>query len=179
VNALRPVHNLALIGFMGAGKSAVGQIVAEQLKFEFLDTDRLIESHAGKSISRIFEQDGEPVFRDWERRVVRELESLKRTVIATGGGMPVNPENLASLKSHALVVCLWTSPEKIWERVQHQSHRPLLQGPDPLGTMRRLLATREPFYRQADVLLNTDTRSVRDVAQHVVHEFLPLLKREA
>jgi shikimate kinase len=74
-------------------------------------------------------------------------------------------------KSHALVVCLWASPEKIWERVKNQSHRPLLHDADPQAKIRELLAAREPFYKQADVLLNTELRSVREVAQQIVHQF--------
>jgi shikimate kinase len=85
--------------------------------------------------------------------------------------LPVNPKNLASLKSHALVVSLWSSPEKIWERVRHQSHRPLLHDENPQAKIRELLAAREPFYKQADVLLNTELRSIREVAQQVVHQF--------
>jgi shikimate kinase len=69
------------------------------------------------------------------------------------------------------VVCLWASPEKIWERVRSQTHRPLLNEPDPLAKIRLLLADREPYYRQADVLLNTEMRSLKDVAQQVIHQF--------
>ena len=156
---------------MGTGKSAVGRQVAHVLHYTFLDTDDVIVARAGKTISQIFEQDGEPVFRDWERRIVEELTRRSKTVIATGGGLPANEFNLASLKTHALVVCLWASPEKICERVRHQQHRPLLNEPDPLPKIRELLAAREPFYRQADVLLNTEVRSVREVAAQVVHQF--------
>ena len=83
----------------------------------------------------------------------------------------MNPKNLASLKTHALVVCLWASPEKIWERVRNQTHRPLLNAPNPKEKIRELLAARAPFYRQADVLLNTELRTVREVAQQVIHQF--------
>lgn len=156
---------------MGTGKSSVGQCVAAQLRFAFLDTDHLIEVHAGKSITDIFSQDGEPAFRDWERRIVGELAGRKRTVISTGGGLPTNEANFESLKSHALIVCLWASPEKIWERVRGQSHRPLLNEPDPLEKIRQLLAAREPFYRRADVLLNTEMRSIREVSLQAIHHF--------
>src|SRR5262249_10913977 len=100
-----------------------------------------------------------------------KLCASHQTVIATGGGLAINPSNLASLKTHALVVCLWASPQTIWERVRRQSHRPLLQGPDPLSTLKRLLKEREPFYRQADVLVNTELRSIRDIASYVSHQF--------
>ena len=145
---------------MGSGKSSVGRLAADVLHFTFLDTDHVIEARAGKSVSDIFAQDGEPAFRQWEQRIVEELTRRDKTVIATGGGLPADPANLASLKTHALVVCLWASPETIWERVRSHDHRPLLNEPDPLAKIRELLAAREPHYRQADVLVNTEMRSL-------------------
>jgi shikimate kinase len=171
VTGTRSIYNLALIGFMGTGKSCVGRLVASALHFDYLDTDQVIEFRAHKSISQIFEQDGEPVFRDWERRVVEELTARKKTVISTWGGLPANEANLASLKTHALVVCLWALPETIFERVRGHEHRPLLNEPDPLAKIRQLLTAREGFYRQADVLVNTEVRSVREVAIQVIHQF--------
>lgn len=157
---------------MGAGKSSVGRLLAEQLRFEFIDTDDLIVSATGKTIAEIFAQQGETVFRKLEHDVIKDLASRTQTVISTGGGVPVNPDNLASLKSHSLVVCLWASPEKILENVRGQSHRPLLlNADDPLAKIRELLAFRAPFYKQADVLVNTEWRSVREVAQQVAHQF--------
>ncbi len=169
-NGRQPV-NLALVGFMGTGKTSAGRLVAEQLHFEFLDTDDLIQSRTGRTIADIFAQNGEPAFRALERDLVRELAGRKRTVISTGGGLPADPENLASLRTHALVVCLWASPERIWERVRNQSHRPLLHDPDPQRKIRELLELRAPFYRQADVLVNTDSRSAREVAQQIALQF--------
>ena len=171
VNDARLIHNLALIGFMGVGKSSVGRLAAAQLHFEFLDTDGLIEALAGKPIARVFAEDGEAAFRACEREVVRQLERRRDLVVATGGGLAANPDNLASLKLHAFVVCLWASPEALWERVRHQTHRPLLQAPDPPARIRLLLAEREPFYRQADLLVNTEMRPVKDIAQLVVQHF--------
>ena len=167
----RLIVNLALIGFMGAGKTSVGRLVAEQLHFDYLDTDELIQSRTGRPIAEIFSTDGEATFRKMEQELVGELAARTKTVIATGGGLPMNPQNLVSLKTHALVVCLWASPEKIWERVKNQTHRPLLHDADPQKKIRDLLAAREPFYRQADVLLNTERRSIREVTQQVVHQF--------
>ena len=170
----RQIRNIALIGFMGTGKSSVGRMIADQLRFTFLDTDELIESRAGISISAIFSDQGEIAFRKMEEAVVKELASRKRTVISTGGGVAATPGNLDSLREHALIVCLWASPETIWERVRGQSHRPLLREADPLAKIRELLAAREPFYKQADVLLNTELRSVREVVQQVLHQFKSL-----
>lgn len=166
----RAIHNLALIGFMGVGKSSVGRLVAAQLHFDFVDTDELIEQRAAKSIRDIFAQRGEPAFREMERALLREMEAWRRTVVATGGGMPGSEDNLASLRKHALIVCLWASPEAIWQRVRHQTHRPLLLEPDPLNRIRALLAARTPFYEQADVLVNSEMRSVKEVAQQVLHQ---------
>ena len=171
MSTTRHIQNIALIGFMGTGKSSVGQIVAHQLHFTLLDTDQVLEARAGKTISDIFTQDGEPAFREMEKKIVAELATRKKTVISTGGGLPVNPDNLAGLKSHSLVVCLWASAEKIWERVRTQTHRPLLHEPDPMAKIKKLLEQREPFYRQADVLLNTEMRAVKDVAQQVIHQY--------
>lgn len=156
---------------MGSGKTTVGRGVAEALGFDFLDTDHYIEETSGKRISEIFAEHGEPVFRDLEARVVADLQRRERTVIATGGGLPVNPANLDSLKTHALVVCLWASPERIYERVKEHSHRPLLNNPNPQEKIRELLAAREPFYRRADVLVNTEGRALREIISHVVHQF--------
>jgi shikimate kinase len=171
VSCDRRIKNLSLIGFMGTGKSTVGRAVAEVLRFSLVDTDHLIESATGLSISEIFARQGEVAFRDWEARVVRELSNRDRTVIATGGGLPIRPENLANLKTHSLVVCLWASAETIYERVKDHAHRPLLQDPDPLGKIRRLLSEREPYYRQADVLVNADFRTVRELAAQIAHHF--------
>jgi shikimate kinase len=171
VSNTRQHVNLALIGFMGTGKTSVGRLVAEQLHFHYLDTDETIQTRTGRSIADIFAKDGEPAFRTLEKKLVEELASHKKTVISTGGGLPAHSANLDSLKTHALVVCLWASPEKIWERLKNQTHRPLLHDADPQKKIRELLAAREPFYRQADVLVNTDIRSVREVVQQVVHQF--------
>jgi shikimate kinase len=171
VNGSRKLSNLTLIGFMGSGKSSVGHLAAEQLRFQFTDTDELIEARTGKTISDIFAGSGEATFRHIEHEAIQELRTRTRTVISTGGGVPMNPANMDSLREHSLIVCLWTSPEKCWDRVKGQSHRPLLKDADPLGRIRTLLAAREKFYRQADVLVNTEWRSIREVAQQVVHHF--------
>jgi len=179
VTEKRLLHNIALVGFMGTGKTSVGHALASLLRFRMVDTDELIEWRAGKRISVIFAQDGEPRFREYERQIVVELRRYRRTIISTGGGLVVDPVNMESLKSHALVVCLWASPEAIWERVRHQSHRPLLSTPDPQAKIRALLAEREPFYRQADVLLNTELRSLREAAQQVAYQYRLARERQS
>jgi shikimate kinase len=163
----RHLDNIALIGFMGAGKTSIGKLVAEDLHFDFVDTDELIQSSTGHTIADIFAKDGEPAFRELERATIQQLSHRTKTIISTGGGLPTFGDNLDFLKTFALTVCLWASPDKIWERVRHQSHRPLLHDPDPQKKIRELLALREPFYKQADVLVNTGLRSPREVAQQI------------
>jgi len=146
-------------------------MVAAQLRFDFLDTDQLIETRTGKRISDIFAQSGEEGFRQIENQIVAELATMRRTVFATGGGLGANREHLASLKEHALIVCLWAAPEVIWQRVRTQTHRPLLQGPDAMTKVRELLEARGPVYRQADILIGTGMRSIKEVAFQVRHSF--------
>jgi shikimate kinase len=167
----RELRNITLIGFMGSGKTSVGHWLAQRTHRGFIDTDHLIEMRAGKSIAKIFAENGEAVFRDLECQAVQELLTFNKMVIATGGGLGANPDHLASLKTHSLVVCLWSSVDSIWQRVQHQTHRPLLQCPDPRARIQELLALRGPIYKQADVLISTELRSVREVAQQVLHQW--------
>ncbi len=168
----RHIRNLALIGFMGTGKTTVGQCVAAQLQYDFLDTDHLVEARARKRIGDIFTQDGEPAFRAFERQVVDDLARRDRVVIATGGGLGANLDNLASLRPHAFIVCLWATPEVIWQRVQRHSHRPLLRVEDPQARIRELLESRAPVYKQADVMVYSGARQSGEVAQQVLMHFL-------
>lgn len=179
MNNERQIRNIALTGFMGCGKTSVGHMVAKRLGFEFVDTDHLIERRAGLSISEIFDRQGEAAFRKLESEVVAELATRENTVISTGGGVGANSDLLASLKTHALVFWLWAKPETIWQRVQRQSHRPLLQVGDPESRIRELLAQREPVYRQADVLLNAEVRQTAEVAEQVVSQFRLVTRSQA
>jgi shikimate kinase len=167
----RRFANIALVGF------TVGQLVASMLHFRFLDTDSMIEGMANRKIADIFATDGEARFREYERQVVAELQNVEGAVVSTGGGLIVNPDNLASLRKHSLIVCLWATAETIHKRVGHQLHRPLLRVENPLERIRSLLQERAPFYRQADVLLSSDFRKPKEVASHVVHEYRAVLQR--
>ena len=171
VNNERIIHNLALVGFMGTGKSTIGRIVAEHLQFDFVDTDALIEERLGRSISDIFAREGEAAFRQYEKHALEAIGALRKVVIAAGGGLAADPANMASLKAHALVFWLVASPETIWERARTQTHRPLLQGPDPMAKIRTLLAAREPVYRQADVFIHSGLRAPGEVARQIAHQF--------
>ena len=171
MSAPRQIRNLALAGFMGVGKSSVGRLAAAELQFEFVDTDEVIESRTGVKVGEIFEQHGETAFRKFEAELVAEMAEWSGKVISTGGGLVVNLDNLASLKMHAFVGCLWAKPDTIYQRTKHQTHRPLLQGSDAPVKIRELLAAREAAYKQADVLVNTEQRSIKEITAHVLHHF--------
>lgn len=156
---------------MGCGKTAVGRVVAKVSGFEFLDTDQFIEEHVGMSIPRIFEEHGEETFRCYEREVITRLAERNNTVIATGGGLLVDHDNMDTIKQYSMVFCLWASPESIWRRVKDQSHRPLLQTENPKQRIIDLLEERKSAYSRSDMLINTEYRSAKDVAHLILGQF--------
>lgn len=160
--------NLILVGFMGTGKTAVGQAAARALGFAYVDCDELIEQKAGKAISRIFAEDGEPHFRDLETEVIRSLAARDRHVVATGGGCVLRDENWEALRRAGLVVCLAARPEVIFERTRHHTHRPLLQTPDPMARIHELLDRRVPFYARADHAVDTSDLTMEEVVARLL-----------
>lgn len=146
-----PLENLVLIGFMGCGKSTVGRALHHRLGYPLVDMDQVIEQRAGKPIPRIFEEDGEGVFRDLEAGVLRELgeAGAPRRIISTGGGVVLREENRALLGRLGYVVWLNAPAEVVWERTSKNRNRPLLQVEDPLERIRALMVEREPLYREA------------------------------
>ena len=160
--------NIVLIGFMGTGKTAVGKTVASALDMKYLDTDLMIEADAQKTIPEIFETLGEPAFREFETEAIRRITRLRGYVIATGGGAPMNEENLANMKRAGVLICLTASPEVILERTSRASNRPLLKTPNPMTKIQSLLSLREPQYNKADYTINTTTLSIQEVAEKVI-----------
>jgi len=160
--AARP--NVVLIGFMGTGKTAVGRMIAARLGCPFIDTDTLIEERAGRSIPRIFTDEGEEAFRRLEAGVVAEVGERDGVVIATGGGVVLRPENMANLRRAGVIVALNAEPAAILARVGEGAGRPLL-GEDPEARVRRLLAERTPLYRDADLVVDTSALSLEEVAE--------------
>ena len=160
-------RNLILTGFMGTGKSVVGQLLAEQLGRPFVDTDALIEEQAGQSINDIFAQQGVAAFRRMESAVVQELAGRTGLVIATGGGTLVDPKNRARMMDTGTVVCLSAHPEEILARVNDNDRRPLLQVPDPHEAVEQLLAQREPAYRAVPWQIDTTGLSPQAVADRI------------
>ena len=120
-------RNIILVGFMGTGKTTVGQMLAARLGKSFVDMDKLIEERTSKSISAIFEHDGEAHFRELERKMAHELSLKDNIVVGAGGGIVLNPANIEAFNESGIVVCLTAAPEVIIERVSSDSHRPLLE----------------------------------------------------
>jgi shikimate kinase len=160
--------NLYLVGFMGTGKTTVGRAVGQKLGFHVLDSDHEIERLHGKSIPDIFAQDGEAAFRAMERDFVERGHPAERTIVACGGGLVVQPNMLALLKSKGVVVCLHASLDTILARTARHRNRPLLAVENPEERIRTLYAVREPIYKQSGTLILTDSRPLHDIVGHVI-----------
>ncbi len=155
--------NIILTGFMGVGKTSVGTQLAKDLGYTFVDTDQLIEADQRLTINAIFSKFGEPYFREVEAKIIGQVMEGGSQVVSTGGGAVIWDMNRAAFKKAGLVVCLTARPEVIYERIKHETHRPLIQTADPQAKIRELLDGRAKFYSQADVIIDTSEKSVADV----------------
>jgi len=161
-----------LIGFMGTGKTAVGQFLAKKLGRKFIELDSLIEQKAGKSIPDIFQQDGEIAFRELEIGVTKEVATMKNVVIACGGGLVLNKINIDRLTESSRIVYLTASPRVILKRVSSEAgQRPLLEVDNPTLTIKELLKFRKPFYeRAADITIDTSKLDINSVAEQIIEK---------
>lgn len=159
--------NIVLAGFMGTGKTSVGRRLASHLRMRFVDTDSEIERDNRRQITDIFEEDGEDVFRQLETEVIRKVSKFYNYVISIGGGVVLKEANISMLKENGVIFCLTATPEEIYKRVRHHTHRPLLQTPDPMETIRTILAERRPFYDKADYIVDTTGRSFDEIVPHI------------
>lgn len=158
--------NIYLVGMMGAGKTTIGRHLARRLQKRFVDCDHEIEARTGVRIPLIFEIEGESGFRRREYHVLQELATEEGLVLATGGGVVLDPENRKRLTDTGLVVYLYAPPEELYARTQHDRNRPLLRVADPLGKLRELYATRDPLYRAvADIIFEGGRRTPLAVAR--------------
>ena len=164
-------RNIFLIGPMGAGKSAVGRYLARTLHLSFVDSDDEIESRTGVDIPFIFEKEGEEGFRKRETAVIDDLSKMDGVVLATGGGAVINPDSRSRLGGRGFVVYLYTTVDQQVARTQKGRERPLLESTDPRATLQELLDTRDPMYREiADVVVETDGRKVKSVANEIIEQ---------
>jgi len=161
-------RNIVLCGFMATGKSSVGKRLAELLKRDFVDIDAQIEAEAGMSIAQIFASRGEPAFRAMEAQMVRRVAQLSGCVVAAGGGAIVNETNLMELKRTGIIVTLTADPDTILARVGSAEDRPLLSGENKRERIRELMERRWEAYCKADIMVDTSSRSIDEVALHII-----------
>ena len=166
-------RTITLVGLMGSGKSSVGKRLAQALDLPFRDADDEVETAAGRSIPEIFEQLGEPAFRDGERRVIARLLEGPPIVLATGGGAFMNAETRELIKTRSVSVWLKADLPILAKRVARKESRPLLTGKDPMVVLTEQAAVRYPAYAQADITVETgDTThqvSVDQVVRALTH----------
>jgi shikimate kinase len=161
---------IALIGFMGTGKTVVGKLLAQKLVKDYIELDAEIEKEAGKSVVSIFREDGEARFREMETEMVGRAAGRQNAVIACGGGIVLNKENISRLKQEYVIVCLTASQEEIFKRTSEDSNtRPLLAVADRKKKIRELLELRRPLYEQAaDITIDTSGIDAPGVVQKIL-----------
>ncbi|TFH36713.1 MAG: shikimate kinase [Dehalococcoidia bacterium] len=161
--------NVALIGFMGAGKSTVGPALAARLGKTFVETDALVEQRTGMAIADVFSRYGEQYFRELEAAVVQDVAKSRECVISCGGGVVLREDNVSALRTSAVLVHLEVSPQAVLERLSPRSiERPLLNGPDREQRVSELMERRRPLYAAAaDFTLATDGLCVEDIVDGV------------
>lgn len=152
---LRLRKTVVLIGMPGAGKTAVGTALARRLAVPFRDSDEEIVRAAAMSIAEIFERDGEPFFRARESEVLMRLLDGVPSVLSTGGGAYLRPQNRAAISERGVAVWLDADLDLLWSRVRHKDSRPLLRTADPRATLTELYAARVPHYAQAEIAVRT------------------------
>ena len=167
--------NIYLIGMMGAGKTATGQALTKLNGMAFLDLDSEIEIQTHQTINEIFRQKGEPFFRAEERKALDRSLKLTHTVVATGGGIVLDPKNIEKMNQAGRMIYLTASFETLWERVKEKRDRPLLAAADPKAVFYQLFQTRVPLYERAGHWkLSTDGLTPEEAAQKIMTHYLKL-----
>jgi shikimate kinase len=160
--------NIFLVGFMGAGKTTVGRVLARRLGWRYCDSDKVIETKAGKTVSEIFSSHGEPRFRDLESETLLSLAGKEKQVVATGGGAVMREENMRAMKKGGVTVYLKAPMSVIWERIKHSRTRPLLSVDNPFEAAEELLRKRIPFYETADITVDTSQLTPEEAADEIM-----------
>ncbi len=167
----RPSGNIFLVGMMGAGKTTVGKLLAQQLGKTFVDSDEEIQQRTGVTIPHIFDVEGEAGFRQRETNVIQDLVRLDNMVLATGGGAVLNGQNRDALRGNGIVIYLRSSVHDLWQRTRHDRNRPLLQTADPRTTLKDLYEQRDPLYSQvADLVISTGKQSAHSLVMQLQQE---------
>ncbi|MDD2421383.1 MAG: shikimate kinase [Heliobacteriaceae bacterium] len=163
----RQKTKIVLIGFMGTGKTVVGKRLAVRLGFDFVDTDREIEELTGLTVAQIFDRYGEVRFRSEEALLAQKLAERRQIVIATGGGMVLNPQNVAALRTGGLLIRLTAEPVVIWSRIAGRPHRPLVKKNLTVDMVAAMIAAREPYYACAEYTVDTTTKTITETVDEI------------
>lgn len=166
-----PKKNIALIGYMGTGKTTIGKKLAKSLNLNMVDTDALIEEQQNRSIAQIFETDGEAGFRQLEGELLKVLVTKKDLLISTGGGIILDENNRQILKANTFLVSLTAKPESIYARVKDDTKRPLLQGGDPYHKIVTMMEERKPFYEIGDIIIPTDEGTLKSCVEAIIEAY--------
>jgi shikimate kinase len=170
------MKNIYIVGFMGTGKTVAGRALSKKLRSDFVDLDSCIEEKEGTSIADIFKAKGEEHFRSLEKQALLTASAKHGAVVSCGGGIVINPENMALMKETGICICLSASPQEILKRIGVTSHRPLLHNADPLDRIQKLLSDRDAYYRQADMIIDTTNLSVEEIVEAVLEKLPPSAK---
>jgi shikimate kinase len=162
------VKNIVLTGFMGTGKTEVGRELSNILGWKLIDVDGEIVKAKNMSINEIFSQFGEPVFRDIETEMIKNIAANKNMIISTGGGAVMRQGNMEALRQTGIIVCLTASSDTILKRTGNSDERPLLKAENPLQKIKELLDFRKPFYEKADIMIDTENRTPRQIAEEIL-----------
>jgi shikimate kinase len=164
--------SIALVGFMGTGKTVVGRLLAQKTGRDFVELDAVIAAKAGRPIPEIFRSEGEIGFREREIEAVRQVAGKKNAVIACGGGVVLNTINIDRLRRECTVVCLTASPAVILARTSSDGGgRPLLDVDDRERQVKELLASRQPYYKAAaDIIVNTSRLTPEKVVARIIEK---------
>ncbi|MGH7790804.1 MAG: shikimate kinase [Thermodesulfobacteriota bacterium] len=171
----RGTNNIFLIGFMGAGKTSVGKILAKSLEMSFVDLDVEIEKELGMTIPEIFSTHGEGFFRDAESEALRSVAERERQAIATGGGVVLREENWEVMGKKGVTIYLKAPAAVLYNRVKNNTSRPLLQVEDPLKRARKLLSQRVPLYEKADLIVDTERISPQEAVREISTKLMSLV----
>lgn len=166
-------NNIILIGFMGSGKSTVGRELAKQMNYPFCDTDTVIEKKAKTSISIIFKDKGEEYFRDLETNTIKDMVAqTEKTIVATGGGLPLRECNAALLKELGFVVYLNVTKETVLKRLKGDTTRPLLAGDDVDEKVHKLLEYRQPLYEiAAHLKVDVNDKAITEIVEEIIRNY--------
>jgi len=170
--------NIYLVGFMATGKTAVGRELAKKKKWQFIDLDELIELRAKMAIAEIFAKNGEPYFRRIEKQALKDVAGESKFVVACGGGIVIDRDNVNLMKQTGLIFCLTASPKVILNRTKGHIHRPLLNVASPQKQIEFLLKLRAPYYALADKSIDTSKLSVKEVVDRIVKITSPKTKNK-